>query len=143
MDLSPIVDAAVTLASAVFAASAPFVVLKLNSMFKLNLDEAHRTAVASALDTALGAGLQLAQEAGDSQLRNINVRSAALAAMVGYVKETAPTAVSHFGLTDDSISQQAAARLASALHVSTTPAAPQAAAAPTPVTPASPSPAAA
>ena len=143
MDFSPLVDVAATLASAVFAAAAPIVVLKLNSMLKLNLDQTHRTAVAAALDNALGLGLQLAQEAGDARLSNVNIRSAALAAMVGYVKQTVPAAVTHFGLTDDSIAQKAAARLAGVLHVSTetsllspTPAA-------SPVTLASPSPAAA
>jgi hypothetical protein len=145
MDLSPLVDTAATLASAVFAASAPVVVLKLNSMLKLNLDQAHRTAVATALDNALGLGLQLAQEAGDAHLSNVNIRSAALAAMVGYVKQTVPGAVSHFGLTDDSIAQKAAGRLAAALHVPAAPPAPSAA--PVPVaaaaTPAAPIPAAA
>ncbi|WP_419757338.1 hypothetical protein [Acidisoma sp.] len=119
MDLSPIVEAAATLASAVFAASAPIVVLKLNSMLKLNLDQAHRTAISTALDNALGLGLQLAEEAGDAHLSNVTIRSAALTAMVGYVKQTVPAAVSHFGLTDASIAQKAAARLASALHVPT------------------------
>ena len=143
MNLSPLMDAAATLASAIFAASAPIVVLKLDSMLKLNLDQTHRTAVAAALDNALGLGLQLAQEAGDAHLSNVNIRSAALAAMVGYVKQTVPAAVSHFGLTDESIAQKAAARLASALHVptATLPAAP--ATAPAAVTLLSPSPAAA
>ncbi len=119
MDLSPIVDTAATLASAVFAACAPVVVLKLNTMLKLNLDQTHRAAVSTALDNALGVGLQLAKEAGD-----VNVRSAALAAMVGYVKQAVPAAVTHFDLTDDSLAQKAAARLASALHASSsTPAA--------------------
>jgi hypothetical protein len=135
------VDAAATLASAVFAASAPIVVLKLNSMLKLNLDQTHRTAIVTALDNAVGIGLQLAQEAGDAHLSNINIRSAALAAMVGYVKQTVPVAVSHFGLTDDSIAQKAAARLAAALHVSAAPSTPVTA--PAAVTPVSPSPAAA
>jgi hypothetical protein len=145
MDLSPLVDTAATLASAVFAASAPVVVLKLNSMLKLNLDQAHRTAVATALDNALGLGLQLAQEAGDAHLSNVNIRSAALAAMVGYVKQTVPGAVSHFGLTDDSIAQKAAGRLAAALHVPAAPPAPSAAPAPVAAaaTPAAPIPAAA
>ena len=97
MNFSPLMDAAATLASAIFAASAPIVVLKLDSMLKLNLDQTHRTAVAAALDNALGLGLQLAQEAGDAHLSNVNIRSAALAAMVGYVKQTVPAAVSHFG----------------------------------------------
>jgi hypothetical protein len=124
MDLSPIVDTAATLASAVFAACAPVVVLKLNTMLKLNLDQTHRAAVSTALDNALGVGLQLAKEAGDAQLGNVNVRSAALAAMVGYVKQAVPAAVTHFDLTDDSLAQKAAARLASALHASSsTPAA--------------------
>ncbi len=139
MDLSPLVDTAATLASAIFAASAPVVVLKLSTMLKLNLDQTHRAAVSGALDTALGLGLQLAQEAGDSHLSNVNIRSAALAAMVGYVKQTVPSAVSHFGLTDDSLAQKASARLAAALHVTSAPAAPAAATAtaPAPVTPAS------
>ena len=119
MDLSPIVEAAATLASAVLAASAPIVVLKLNSMLKLNLDQAHRTAISTALDNALGLGLQLAQEAGDAHLSNVTIRNAALTAMVGYVNQAVPAAVRHFGLTDASISQKAAARLASALHVPT------------------------
>jgi hypothetical protein len=143
MDFSPLVDVAATLASAIFAASAPLVVLKLNSMFKLNLDQTHRTAVATALDNALGVGLQLAQEAGDAHLSNINIRSAALAAMVGYVKQTVPGAVSHFGLTDDSIAQKAAARIAAALHLTNTQVTPLAGPAAAPVTPASPIPAAA
>jgi hypothetical protein len=119
MDFSPLVDAAATLASAVFAASAPIVLLKLNTMLKLNLDQTHRTAVATALDNALGIGLQVAQDAGDAHLSVVNVRSTALAAMVSYVKRTVPAAVSHFGLSDDSIAQKAAARLATALHIST------------------------
>jgi hypothetical protein len=150
MDLSPIVEAAATLASAIFAGSAPIVVLKLSNMLKLNLDQAHRAAVVTALDNALGVGLQLAQEAGDAYFSNINVRSAALAAMVSYVKQTVPAAVSHFGLTDDSIAQKAAARLAAALHIATAPAPAPAAAtpatatsAPAAVTPAIPAPAAA
>jgi hypothetical protein len=117
MDLSPLVDTAATLASAVCAACAPIIVLKLSTMLKLNLDQTHRAAVSTALDNALGLGLQLAKEAGDAQLSNVNVRSAALAAMVGYVKQAVPGAVTHFGLTDDSLAQKAAARLASALHV--------------------------
>jgi len=148
MDLSPIVEAAATLASAIFAGSAPIVVLKLSNMLKLNLDQAHRAAVVTALDNALGVGLQLAQEAGDAYFSNINVRSAALAAMVSYVKQTVPAAVSHFGLTDDSIAQKAAARLAAALHIAAAPA-PAAAtpatatSAPAAVMPAIPAPAAA
>jgi hypothetical protein len=124
MDFSPLVDGSATLASAIFAASAPVVVLKLSTMLKLNLDQTHRAAVSSALDTALGLGLRLAQEAGDAHLSNVNIRSAALAAMVGYVKQTVPGAVSHFGLTDDSLAQKASARLATALHVASAPAAP-------------------
>jgi hypothetical protein len=143
MDLSPLLDTAATLASAVLAASAPVVVLKLNSMLKLNLDQAHRTAVTTALDNALGLGLQLAQEAGDAHLSNVNIRSAALAAMVGYVKQTVPGAVTHFGLTDDSIAQKAAGRLAAALHVPAAPPAPAAAPVAAAATPASPVPAAA
>jgi hypothetical protein len=143
MDLSPLVDTAATLASAVFAASAPIVVLKLGSLLKLNLDQSHRAAVATALDNALGLGLQLAQEAGDAHLSNVNVRSAALAAMVGYVKQTVPGAVSHFGLTDDSIAQKAAGRLAAALHVPATTAPPATAPVAAAITPASPIPAAA
>ena len=141
MDLSPLVDAAATLASAVIAASAPILVFKLNSMLKLNLDQTHRAAIATALDNALGIGLQVAQDAGDVRLSNINVRSTVLAAMVGYVKQTVPAAVSHFGLSDDSIAQKAAARLAAALHVSSVTSMPVAAAAA--ITPAGPSPAAA
>jgi hypothetical protein len=141
MDLSPIADAAATLASAVFAASAPAVVLKLSGMLKLNLDQTHRTAVTTALDNALGIGLHLAQEAGDAHLGNVNIRSAALAAMVGYVKQTVPEAVSHFGLTDDSLAQKATARLAASLHAAA--AAPPTASVPAPATPASPIPAAA
>ncbi len=136
MDLSPLVDTAATLASAVVAACAPVVVLKLSTMLKLNLDQTHRTAVTTALDNALGLGLQLAQEAGDAHLSNVNIRSAALAAMVGYVKQTVPGAVAHFGLTDDSLAQKAAARLSAALHVPSASPAPAAAA-----TPASPLPA--
>lgn len=143
MDLSPLVDTAATLASAVFAASAPVVLLKLDSMLKLNLDQAHRTAVTTALDNALGLGLQLAQEAGDAHLSNVNIRSAALAAMVGYVKQTVPGAVTHFGLTDDSIAQKAAGRLAAALHVPAATSTPAAAPAAAAATPASPIPAAA
>ena len=159
MNLSPLVDTAATIASAVFAASAPIVVLKFNSMLKLNLDQAHRTAVATALDNALGLGLHLAQEAGDARLGNINIRSAALAAMVGYVKQVVPAAVTHFGLTDDAIAQKASSRLAAALHVSVASSTPAPAATPAsvaapssaapssaavaPVTPASPIPAAA
>jgi hypothetical protein len=147
MNLSPFVEGTTTLASAVFAALAPVVVLKLNSAFKLNLDQAHSAAVATALDNAVGLGLQVAQEAGDGQLSSSTVRTAALTAMVGYVKQTVPVALSHFGLTDESIAQQAAARLATALHVSIPTPAPQAAAVTTPtatpVTPASPTPAAA
>jgi hypothetical protein len=143
MDLSPLMDAAAALASAIFAASAPIVVLKLNSMLKLNLDQTHRAAVATALDNALGVGLQLAQEAGDAHLSKINIRSAALAAMVGYVKQTVPAAVSHFGLTDDSIAQKAAARIAAALHDPTATSTPTTAPAAAAATPASPIPAAA
>jgi hypothetical protein len=135
MNLSPLVDTAATLASAVFAALAPIVVLKLNSMLKLNLDQTHRTALATALDNALGLGLQLAQEAGDDRLSNINVKSAALAAMVDYVKQTVPAAVSHFGLSDDSIAQKAAGRLAAVLHVSATTSTPSASTAPAAVVP--------
>jgi hypothetical protein len=116
MDLSPLVDTAATLASAVLAACAPIVVLTISRMLSLNLDQTHRQAVTTALDNALGLGLKLAQEAGDARLANVNIRSAALATMVGYVKETVPGAVGHFGLTDDAIAQKAAARLASALH---------------------------
>jgi hypothetical protein len=143
MDLSPLVDSSATLASAIFAASAPVVVLKLSTMLKLNLDQTHRAAVTGALDTALGLGLQLAQEAGDARLSNVNIRSAALAAMVGYVKQTVPGAVSHFGLTDDSLAQKASARLAAALHVASASVAATASPAPTPVptTPTSPLPA--
>ena len=143
MDLSPLVDAAATLASAVFAASAPILVFKLNSMLKLNLDQTHRTAIATALDNALGIGLQVAQDAGDVRLSNINVRSTALAAMVGYVKQTVPAAVSHFGLSDDSIAQKAAARLAAALHVASVTSTPVGAAVAAAITLAGPVPAAA
>ena len=131
MDLSPLVDGAATLASAILAACAPVVVLKISRMLTLNLDQTHRAAVTTALDTALGLGLKIAQEAGDARLSNVNIRSAALATMVGYVKETVPAAVGHFGLTDDAIAQKAAARLASALHTGSTatPASPLAAAA--------------
>lgn len=133
MDFSPLVNAAAALASAVLAACAPAVVLKLSTMLKLSLDQTHRSAISSALQTALGLGLQLAKEAGDTHLTNANVRSAALTAMVGYVKQTVPGAVSHFGLTDDSLAQKASARLATALHVP--------AAAPAAATPANPIPA--
>jgi hypothetical protein len=143
MDLSPIADAAATLASAVLAASAPAVVLKLSGMLKLNLDQSHRAAVTTALDNAVGIGLHLAQEAGDAHLGSVNIRSAALAAMVGYVKQAVPEAVSHFGLTDDSLAQKATARLAASLHVSAPSMAPAPASAPASATPASPIPAAA
>lgn len=138
MHLSILVDAAATLASAVLAACAPIVVLKLSTMLKLNLDQSHRTAIATALDTAVGIGLQMAQEAGDASLANVTVKGAALSAMVGYVKQVVPAAVNHFGLTDAAIAQKAAARLSAALHVSVAspgvalPAAPATAASPIP-----------
>jgi uncharacterized protein with beta-barrel porin domain len=116
MDLSPLTDSTVTLASAGIAALCPVLVVKLSTFFKLNLDQAHRDAIASALETALGIGLQIAKEAGDTQLANVNVKSAALAAMVGYVKQSVPDAVSHFSLTDDALAQQATAKLATVLH---------------------------
>ncbi|MCB8880429.1 hypothetical protein ACELLULO517_09315 [Acidisoma cellulosilytica] len=119
MDLSPLTDGAVTLASAGIAALSPVLAVKLSGFLKLNLDQTHRSAVASALETALGLGLQLAKEAGDAHLANVNVKSAALAAMVGYVKQTVPDAVSHFGLTDDAIAQKAASRLTTTLHTAT------------------------
>jgi hypothetical protein len=118
MDLSPLSDAAVTLASAAFAALTPLVVIKLNAFLKLNLDQTHRDAVSSALETALGLGLQLAKEAGDSHLANVSVRSAAVGAMVGYVKQAVPEAIGHFGLSDEAIAQKASAKLATALHAS-------------------------
>jgi hypothetical protein len=96
------------------------------------------TAVSTALDNALGLGLQLAKEAGDAHLSNINVRNAALAAIVGYVKQTVAAAVSDFNLTGESLAQKASARLAVALHV---PAAAATAATPAIPTPASPIPA--
>jgi predicted metalloprotease with PDZ domain len=143
VDLSPLMDAAVTLVSAIVAASAPVLLLKLSAMLKLNLDQSHRDAVAHALQTALGVGLQIAQETGDAKLANVNVRSAALAAMVGYVKQTVPEAVAHFGLTDDAIAQQAAAHLAATLHASpaATPLAPAAAPLPPQPVAAAPTPA--
>jgi hypothetical protein len=116
MDLSPLVDAAATLASAVLAACVPVIVIKLSAMLNLNLDQTHRAAISGALDTAVGLGLKLAQERGDAGLADVNLRSTALATMVGYVKTTVPGAVGHFGLTDDAIAQKAAARLASVLH---------------------------
>lgn len=142
MNLSPLMDAAVTLVSAIFAACAPLLLLKVNAMLKLNLDQTHRDAIARALQTALGLGLQSAQAAGDAALANVNVRSAALATMVSYVKQAVPDAVSHFGLKDDAIAQKAAAGLATALHIAlpAKPAAP-ALAAPQPAA-ASPAPAA-
>ncbi len=142
MDLSPIADVATTLASAVFAASAPAVVLKLSGLLNLNLDQTHRTAVSTALDNAVGIGLHLAQEAGDAALGNVNIRSAALAAMVGYVKQTVPEAVSHFGLTDEALVQKATARLATSLLTPAASASPTAATS-APATTASPIPAAA
>ncbi|MBW4023627.1 MAG: hypothetical protein HIU92_10905 [Proteobacteria bacterium] len=117
MNLSIFVDAAATLASAILAACAPIIVLKLSTMLKLNLDQSHRAAITSALDTAVGMGLQMAEAAGDARLGDVTVKSAALAAMVGYVKQAAPDAVSHFSLTDAVIAQKAAARLGAALHV--------------------------
>jgi hypothetical protein len=120
MDLSPITDGAVTLASAGVAALSPVLAVKLGSFFKLNLDQTHRSALSSALDTALGLGLQLAKEAGDAHLSNVNVKSAALTTMIGYVKQAVPDAVSHFGLTDNAIAQQATAKLATKLHSPTT-----------------------
>ena len=116
MDLSPLVDSAVTLAAAGIAALCPILVVRLNAFFKINLDRTHRDAIASALETALGVGLQIAKEAGDTQLVNVNVKSAALAAMVGYVKQSVPDAVSHFDLTDDTLGQKASAKLATILH---------------------------
>lgn len=152
MDLSPLTDSTVTLASAGIAALCPVLVVKLSTFFKLNLDQAHRDAIASALETALGIGLQIAKEAGDTQLANVNVKSAALAAMVGYVKQSVPEAVSHFSLTDDALAQQATAKLATVLHTTAAAAAlnavtgllPTVAAAltsPSPAPPASPTPA--
>lgn len=116
MDLSPLTDSTVTLASAGIAALCPVLVVKLSAFFKLNLDQTHRAALASALETALGLGLQIAKEAGDTQLANVNVKSAAVAAMVGYVKQSVPDAVSHFGLTDDALAQKASAKLTTVLH---------------------------
>lgn len=116
MDLSPLTDSTVTLASAGIAALCPVLVLRLSAFFKINLDQTHRDAIASALETALGLGLQIAKEAGDTQLANVNVKSATVAAMVGYVKQSVPDAVSHFGLTDDALAQKATAKLATVLH---------------------------
>ncbi|HTI02535.1 MAG TPA: hypothetical protein VL752_16415 [Acidisoma sp.] len=135
MNLSPLMDAAVTLVSAIFAACAPVLLLKLSAMLKLNLDQSHRDAVAHALQTALGIGLQIAQETGDAKLANVNVRSAALAAMVGYVKQAVPEAVTHFALTDDAIAQKAAAHLAATLHVTSVATPPVLAPAPLPPQP--------
>jgi hypothetical protein len=117
MDLSPLMDAALTLISAIVAATAPVLLLKLNTVLKLNLDRGHRDAITHALQTAMGIGLQIAQEKGDARLSNVNIRSTALAAMVGYVKQVVPEAVAHFGLTDDAIAQKVAAQLAAKLHV--------------------------
>lgn len=142
MDLSPLVDAAVTLVSAIFAACAPLLLLKLNTMLKLDLDQNHREALAHALQTALGLGLQSAQAAGDTMLANVPLRNAALATMVSYVKQVVPEAVSHFALTDDAIAAKAAAALATALHVPVPLTTPAASLAPAPLSGASPDPAA-
>lgn len=143
MNLAPLMDAAVTLVSAIFAACAPLLLLKLNTMLKLNLDQTHRDAITHALQTALGLGLQSAQAAGDATLANVNVRSTALATMVSYVKQAVPDAVSHFGLTDDAIAQKAAAGLATALHIAVPPSSPSPASAPpVPQPPTIPAPAA-
>jgi uracil phosphoribosyltransferase len=121
MDFSPFVDAAATLACYESLNNSEITPLQISTTF----------------------ATPPAQEAGDTHLSVVNVRSTALAAMVSYVKQTVPAAVSHFGLSDDSIAQKAAARLATALHISTVPATAVAAPAPTAVTQVSPAPAAA
>ncbi|GAB0115302.1 hypothetical protein [Acidisoma sp. C75] len=135
MDLSPLTNTTLTLASAVFAACVPVVVMKVNAMFKLNLDQTHQAAVSNAVQTAFGIGLQAVATGGIASLANPATRTATVDTMVNYVKQAVPEAISHLNLSDAAIADQVSAHLATVLRVTgaaaTAPAAPATVPAPT------------
>lgn len=117
MVLTALTNTALTLASAIFAACVPIVVMKVNAMFKLNLDQTHRAALSNAIQAALNIGLQAVASCGMSALAEPGTREAALRTMVNYVKEAAPEAIAHLNLSDQAIAETIASHLATALDV--------------------------
>lgn len=117
MFLSPLADTTLTIASAVVTACVPIAVMKISSLFKLNLDQSHQASITSAVQTALGVGFQAVESCGISALTNPSTRAAAVNAIVGYVKQAAPEAVSKLNLSDDAIAQTVSAHIATMLNV--------------------------
>jgi hypothetical protein len=116
MNLAPLLDVAVSLASAVLMACIPIVTIKFTSLLGVKMDSEQRDSLNSAVTAGLGKALQFGQEAGDHALSNVTIKNAALATAVGYVTANAPDAVAHFGLTNSAIAEKVAAHLALALH---------------------------
>lgn len=117
MNLAPLADAAITLASAVVTVCIPVVVAFVAKKVGFDKDVALRDSLTTALQRGVGVALSAAQVAGDHRMQDVNIRNAALATVVQYAAQNAPDAVAHFGLSNADIAQKAAAELALKLHV--------------------------
>ena len=122
--------ALMALLAAIASAAIPVLLSWGSQVLGLHLDKQHRDALTTTINNAIGVVLSAAQNAGDARLGNVSIKNAALGSALQYVLENAPSAVAHFGLSDDAIAQKVAAQLAIVLHVTnSTPAS-----APAPVT---------
>jgi hypothetical protein len=120
MNLTPLFDIVMSFAGAAVTSLVPIAINFLLKTTKINLDAAHKAALETALENAVGTALSMGQSAGDKHLSNVTIRNAALSKAAGYVQAYAPEAVAYFGLTPTNIAEKLDAKVATLLHTTDT-----------------------
>lgn len=114
VDLTPIVNTLMALASVSFTAAVPIVVPAMLKRLKVanNSDLAERVEAAADAAAGLAYRYALAHEGG---LSNVAVQDAALAAGINHVASSVPGALAQLGITPDHVQQMVVARLGALL----------------------------
>jgi hypothetical protein len=81
----------------------------LRAKWNIEIDQAHRDALQTALTNA--AGLALSKAQGGLAGKTVDLRSPLIAEAVKYVVAAVPTALGHFGLTPEALAQKIAAKI--------------------------------
>jgi len=119
MNLAPLMDVFVALASATLTACIPIVVYKLVQVLHLSLSTQQEASLNSSIATGLGKALSYGQAAGDAALSNVTIKNAALSTAASFVVADAPAAMTQLGYTPADVAEIVSARMAKLLHETT------------------------
>jgi len=115
MNLSGLLDAALSLASLALAGAVPIVLPRLLALMHIQVTAQQEVSLENTLTSAVGAALSYGKTAGDPLLANVQIRNSALSAAAAFAADDAPVAMAALGYTPQSLAEVIDARISHAL----------------------------